>query len=341
MSSLVAAAASAGHLPVVQWAYAVRPSLADFQLSQPSNSLFVGIQPSQTLYRLCNGAMRGAHLPVLDWCVGLGLDLSNEILISDFLYTATCDRQVPVLEWIAVHARKHGIRYAFEAPAYYRNDPNQSTARHLAMLDWWQAQHAAQGLPPIFQSNWNFPCKLVWQTDDGLLLIDWWRRYCSDIGWPFQWPVLDINSARSLVDYNRLAVCQWWWAYTVEKVGGDSTAATKSLSMSLMCEYGRTAFLDWFWDLCADSSNALEFPRTMRFRSPFFQVRVIQWWEAKVASGLFDTSVFDFTPIEGTTLFDSLLGSIRHYKAELAALDWWWARRTSWPGPAKIGTKDH
>ncbi|KAI9216133.1 hypothetical protein BC828DRAFT_394162 [Blastocladiella britannica] len=314
-------AAAANHTHVLDWLFALRPDPEAFWSTAVCDGLDEWTSPLMNVVRL---AAEHAHMDVLEWCVAHGAHIetiSNEYTEGPFT-TATRHCQICVLDWLKAYAVERGLDYDF--PAVNCQDSCQKvTARaQLAMLDWWKADYATRSDVSLFPTNAEFGPEYAWCTDHGLLVVDWWRASCTEMGREFVWPVLNSNSLWYLVRNDSLSLCQWWWDETVHRIGIQQAKRILRDILDPICEFGRVGFLDWYWDLCLDSGGEIEFPQTWQPRHPFFRLNVIEWWDTKIERGQLDAGVlFNLCDL------DALFQIPVHGKIEVTALDWWWARR--------------
>ncbi|KAI9221101.1 hypothetical protein BC828DRAFT_91969 [Blastocladiella britannica] len=324
-------AAGAGHVHLLHWTRDSRPTHAHFQ---PISDRSFSNWPLQHAFV---AALRNGHTEILDWCVAVtGTSFRSELYLP--FCEATYWGQVRSLAWLKAYATRHGLT----CPPFYqvlsspKIAPIQPAERVVATLDWWVAEHATQ--PPqgpfmICAANMEageFPLRLMCNTDNGLLMIDWWRAYCAGTGQPSALPILATALPLWLMcASNNLAQFQVWWEDTALQVGRDQAAALLTQSLDDLCEHGNIHFLDWFWDLaCNSATTKVMFSRAWRPMRPFGHLNVIRWWEAKVASGEVDADVLDIISgsFNGSKL-DTLMEKPIATSVDVDAVEWWWARR--------------
>ncbi|KAI9220052.1 hypothetical protein BC828DRAFT_398454 [Blastocladiella britannica] len=319
---IIQGAARAGHAQVLDWLCTFCP-IKQIMFSPTHMYWFA---PSIIRTIAC-AAVQHAHIHLLEWCKvqdKAELRASLSILIAD----ATRHGQPPSLEWLRAYIVESGA-----SDEYYSSGSLYepvSSSRQIAALDWWKANYAARFMV-LFPPNKQLPLELIKYGDDGLLLVDWWRAYCVETGRAFSWPVLTNDLLSKNIAYGSPGMCRWWWNDTMQRFGSAraSDLLTETL-LDVMCDRGSVEFFDFYWDLCADPANKFAFPLDWRPRHPFSRLSVIQWFEAKVASGTVDAAVFDIAPPKapGALCLDALFEITS--TVELAALDWWWARRNQY-----------
>ncbi|KAI9216044.1 hypothetical protein BC828DRAFT_394337 [Blastocladiella britannica] len=310
-SSIAVGAATAGHVRLLDWTLGAAASpLSTFAY--------------QTIAHL---GIVGGHTAVLDWIVEHGTDPRAEFNGAYLRATRAC--QPRVLDWLKAYTAGYGLVDNFAYLDRHSDSPDVAVAAQIATLDWWKAEYAARDVP-MFPMDADFVPKHAWccaAEDQEMLVVDWWRTYCSETGREFKWAELDSLMLWFLVRHNALSLCKWWWSHTVETIGIEQANEILGDILFTICEYNRVAFLNWYWDLCVSSGGAIEIPRTWRPRTPFTQLSVIQWWEAKVEDGLMESGVFDIVPDSLLTKLDAILNVPTMTAIEVSALDWWWARR--------------
>ncbi|KAI9217710.1 hypothetical protein BC828DRAFT_417890 [Blastocladiella britannica] len=297
----------------------------------PTHMSFMATSIVRTVART---AAQRAHIHILQWCkVQDNSELSASL--GALMATASHHGQPRSIEWLRAYAVERGISYDIHSWTANWYD-SVSSAQHIAVLDWWKADHAARSLV-LFPPSLPFPIDMAKYSDDGLLLVEWWRAYCAETGRTFSWPLLDRSTLSSVAEYGSASLCRWWWGDTVQRIGIDraSERLTEDL-LDIMCDRDCSAFLDWYWDLCADPSTSLAFPPNWRPRHPFSRIGVIQWFEAKVASGKVNAAVFEIAPPKapGAPQLDALFATTS--TIELESLDWYWARRDQYNLDARL-----
>ncbi|KAI9220154.1 hypothetical protein BC828DRAFT_384225 [Blastocladiella britannica] len=268
-------------------------------------------------------ALRHApHTRVLDWCVAQGGADSYIKGLVPFTTATLCCR-LPSLRWLKAYYVQHGLYYAFDHSSGRAH--GVPADRQVAVLDWWMADYFTR-TEPLFPANRCIPTDLAIYVDNGLLVVDWWRKYCAEMGRAFAFPFLNGYSLQLVIKFGTLDLCQWWWKHSVQMIGIRQARLHLKGALDTICEWGRVDFLDWYWAVCAGSHDAIKFPRNWRPQHPFVRLNVILWWEAKVDSGQVDPGVFDLVAKEPQTKLDALFEVVRDHQIEVAALDWWWAR---------------
>ncbi|KAI9219347.1 hypothetical protein BC828DRAFT_386403, partial [Blastocladiella britannica] len=317
-------AADAGHVHVLEWLCRTDSSRT---LLVPTNGFY---WPKTRDFRFLSlAAVKHAHTHVLDWCTRQS-EPNFQQLLPELLMQATLHGQIRALDWMRTYATRCGLEYMFQ------NRISESllvlSARHVAALDWWKADYAARPRE-LFVDIVAFPHLLACTGDDGLLVVHWWRAYCAEMNRKFTWPVLDQRALFFIVAHGSLSLCQWWWDDTAQQGGVLRAKDLLGGLLDFICEHGRAEFLSWWWDLCASSKDRHDFTTKWRPEHPFSHLRVIQWFEAEVASGKVDAAVFDIAPpkIPGELRLDKLFWSHNPLSPdpviEMGALDWWWERR--------------
>ncbi|KAI9216035.1 hypothetical protein BC828DRAFT_394350 [Blastocladiella britannica] len=264
-------------------------------------------------------AIAPAQISVMDWCF-VHLKQLKEDDLDDTLASAAREAtrccHVAVLQWIKDHFYGR-LQSAMAEINQYSFSPlprHLSADRMLATFDWWSAELAWSHKRPIFRSAEEAPVELACCVANGAAVVDWWRRYCYDHGYVFQWPaVVTKDYLWYLIKYDRLDSCRQMWAAAAMNV---ATAAAAEM-LDLMCECGRTDFLDWVWedDRLRDAITA------WRPRRPFSRLDVIEWFGTRAV----DAAAFEIVlKDECSSRLESLF---RIEMAEVEALDWWWARR--------------
>ncbi|KAI9218795.1 hypothetical protein BC828DRAFT_387644 [Blastocladiella britannica] len=329
IENIATGASQGAHIHVLEWTHR--------QLPNPNNgTLFRSRRPEphahmSAFLSITFPAIQHAHFHLLEWFSTYGPGYFKHGL-SYLFSNATLCGQVLVLAWLRAYAIQHKTDNLFEYKIY--QPPRAPSAQHVAMLDWWKADYVGRPVK-LFPQSSHFPHQLAWSSDDGLLLVDWWRTYCAETGCDFSWPVLNPTSLGKILKDGSISLCQWWWEDTVRQrgIGYASTLLMTAAVLDAMCEYNRVDLLDWFWDLCAGPTNELAFPPDWRPKHPFSHLRVIQWFENKVADGLIDAAVIGIELLKThdeqrlDVLFWSCDSLCPDLVIGLGALDWWWARR--------------
>ncbi|KAI9215903.1 hypothetical protein BC828DRAFT_410024, partial [Blastocladiella britannica] len=277
--------------------------------------------------KIFSAAVGGAQLPVMDWCVRHGLEFPDGPEFCQGpcpILLATRHCHIVVLEWIKAYALEHNVEF----PSLEFNlscrfcDP--SSARRVAVLDWWKAEYAAaarQEAPSIFDLA-ELPAPLIDQASNGIMMLDWWRDHCAEQGRPFKWPALDPYFLSLIVKQGNVHVWLRWWT---EAASGDSSWALAN-SLPLMCAHGTTHLLDWYWHFTHDPASNVTFPADWRPRRPFRNLETIQWWEAKVATGEVDAAIFTLETSDGNSPLEKLLALPVSDWPDSKVLNWWWSR---------------
>ncbi|KAI9217413.1 hypothetical protein BC828DRAFT_391210, partial [Blastocladiella britannica] len=307
---IASGAATAGHAHILDWI-----------LDEKGGRL-----SAQGLQNLEHLAVTHGRVNVLDQRTAHGVDLCSDL--NRLFSAATRYCKLLSLDWLRAYAAKRALNYTFNPAGLglVIIGPHTNADQHVSTLDWWKADYAARS-EPLYPANVSFSDEPAWRVKNGLLLVDWWRNYCAEAGRDFKWPALDARKLNCLVRIDSLSLCQWWWSDTVHKLGTQEAKQLLRGILDPICTGGRTEYLAWFWELCANSGGEIEFPRNWRPHLPFKRLNVIQWWEAKVASGHVDPSVFDIAASSSLTKLDLILNISDGSELETAALDWWWARR--------------
>ncbi|KAI9216240.1 hypothetical protein BC828DRAFT_419035 [Blastocladiella britannica] len=304
-------AAIAGHTHVLEWLLIGRPMLDPKFLTR-------------TLHNIVYLAAMHGRTHVLDWCAAHGAVIRSGF--KDPFNVATQYCRLDSLKWLKAYSVEHGIDYEFRAIHREIGLKFVPGKQRVAVLDWWKAEYTSRPEPMFSATGVGFPSKLAVYTDDGLLVVDWWRTYCAEMGREFTWPVLSAISLLSLAMTGSLSMCQWWWDETVQQIGIQETKLLLPGVLDIICESGRPDYLDWYWSTCADSGGEIEFPRDWRPQVPFTHLNVIQWWDTKVEAGQVDPDVFDIVLQEPLTKLDMILSRSGGAVIQLQALDWWMQR---------------
>ncbi|KAI9221640.1 hypothetical protein BC828DRAFT_404746 [Blastocladiella britannica] len=303
--------------------------------STPTATLSADSQVCLTSPTLATWTFSSSSTPdVLDWCLAHGANIDSHL---DNLFLQARDFcMLKSLEWLKQYAVEHGRDYAFPPFNAFDGTIFVSADRRVAMLAWWKADHESRSMPPLFGANDDFPTELASWAADGLLVVDWWRRYCVEMDRDFTWTALDETGLQNVVKYGSISLCQWWWDETVQEIGILHSNMFLADILNTICDSPQTEYLDWYWNLCTNTDGEIEIARDWRPRYPFVRLNVIQWWEAKVEAGFMDPSVFDIDQQRRnmfgfvgtlTTKLDALINQPRRHNLEIAALDWYWARR--------------
>ncbi|KAI9216979.1 hypothetical protein BC828DRAFT_392290 [Blastocladiella britannica] len=293
LKNIAKGAVVAGRVNVLDWLLTSNPEIAT-----TSDSYF-------HLSTVVHFAVMHSRIEVLDWYAAHGLIRSSDV--SKLITIATIFCRVPTLDWLRAYAIKNGFDYS-RSPAYRTGGIRDelATAR-VAMLDWWKADFAARSDEPMFPLNEAFPTDLASRTDDGLLVVEWWRTYCAESGRNFSWPVLDYINVAIVVRHSSLSFFQWWWDVSVRQVGIQRATLPLFDFLNSACQHGKIEFIEWYWNLCAEPANEIEFPRDWRPRDHFTDPNVIQWWKAKIERGHADPAVFEV--LSKTSLLEMVLAA--------------------------------
>ncbi|KAI9217540.1 hypothetical protein BC828DRAFT_390919 [Blastocladiella britannica] len=319
ISTILVGAARSGHIHLLDW-------LLSVALPHITPAMF---------QMIADLSATGGHTRVLGWVVAHGTDMRFNF--ERAYVHATEAGQLHVLDWLKTHTTGHGIADSF--PALNRLNTSQpiTAAAQIKTLDWWKAEYAERGMPMV-PADADFLPKYAWcvAEDKGLLIVDWWRAYCAEVGRAFKWAALNNLMLFHLVVHNAPSLCRWWWDETVQQIGILRSKEILQDILDSICERGRPQFLDWYFDMCVKSAGVIETPRHWRPRVPFTQLDVIQWWETKVETNQVDPDVFSMVNSEYHTELDTILRVPASATIDTSALDWWWARRDRFGLEARI-----
>ncbi|KAI9216682.1 hypothetical protein BC828DRAFT_409215 [Blastocladiella britannica] len=259
----------------------------------------------QSIEEIAHGAAHAGNIHVLEWAhaqLPSGVHLfevrypgHSMSAFFSIAYPAIEHAHIPLLDWAI------------------RNGP-------LPVLDWLRVYATTHSCTFEFKAFFGdlqpAPSTrhvAMLDCDNGRLLVDWFRAYCAETGRTFR---------------------RWWWENVVEQIGmARASELLTAEFLDTMCEQGHSANLDWHWDLCTDLASDIELSPEWRPRCPFHWLNVIQWWEAKVASGKVDAAIFEHPPMKDAdstrldVFFESPSPQTYGPMMSPGALDWYWAHR--------------
>ncbi|KAI9218407.1 hypothetical protein BC828DRAFT_407613 [Blastocladiella britannica] len=226
----------------------------------------------QEINCIAHGAATAGHLYLLSWLISVRPQLLHPHPNDHFLdgalnraiYAAIVDGQPGVLDLCCVvHGRD--VRAGFRDPFHLATEHAQPFQQHQG-TEGNGADRQSElvdgrlclTLPwtPYFLPTRTFLPQIAWCTDDSMLVVDWWRNYCTEMGRHFTWPSLDELILRYLVSNNTLSLCLWWWGETARRSRFDlGPHLTSQHITSHKLLYRDPEILAWFLDRCAPESR--------------------------------------------------------------------------------------